>query len=557
MIIGTGLLAGPQLAKSINTLNGVVNVKDFGAVGDGVTDDTAAIQAALNSTATSVYFPTGSYRIANNGITSDPAITSSVANRRIFGDGIITATSQVKRALGITGNNTTVSLHFDGNLNIGTAIYVTADNPVITGCRISNLDGKTTWQGVGVHLNFNGRDTTALVSNNVIRNLQGVGDGISGNGIGMQRAVLVATDQNCTKQVLITGNTIDMVEGEEGDSIVVSAGTASSPLTIPVVISNNTVNLWTRRAVKIAANGVTVTNNTFSNDRTAALDSLQRAVDITGGNDITVQGNVFANCKYQSQIAAFLNAPQTGSNFLISGNSVYGLGAETTSDIFVFRTYGANVNISGNSIICPNYATIAAIDVTETDKVIIANNTVVISGGRWYDFTNITNARLFGNVTNKNERYLQYFDFDADGEHVIDVAGSGRRVTLYNRDTTLSDGELISALACRQNDDSFPNGLHGSIEFRAEGSVGNTGIELCTGSGNNPNISKMQIRSNGNVGIGVTPTSKLHVSGDLTLADATTAASANAGAETLPANPVGFLVVSLNGTSQKIPYYAT
>lgn len=40
------------------------NVLDFGAVGDGVTDDTAAVQAALNQTGT-VYVPKGSYKITS------------------------------------------------------------------------------------------------------------------------------------------------------------------------------------------------------------------------------------------------------------------------------------------------------------------------------------------------------------------------------------------------------------------------------------------------------------------------------------------------------------
>ncbi|NBW16333.1 MAG: hypothetical protein EBR82_50965 [Caulobacteraceae bacterium] len=47
----------------------VVNVQDFGATGDGSTNDTVAIQAAIDSLAATggtVFFPTGTYRIARN-----------------------------------------------------------------------------------------------------------------------------------------------------------------------------------------------------------------------------------------------------------------------------------------------------------------------------------------------------------------------------------------------------------------------------------------------------------------------------------------------------------
>lgn len=45
----------------------VVNIKDFGAVGDGTTDDSAAIQAAINSTNDfiQVYMPPGTYRLSS------------------------------------------------------------------------------------------------------------------------------------------------------------------------------------------------------------------------------------------------------------------------------------------------------------------------------------------------------------------------------------------------------------------------------------------------------------------------------------------------------------
>ena len=71
---GTGAVARSAASK----FGDVVSVKDFGAVGDGVVDDTAAIQAAVNA-ATSVFLPAGSYLC--NGIITLPS------NRTVFGAG--------------------------------------------------------------------------------------------------------------------------------------------------------------------------------------------------------------------------------------------------------------------------------------------------------------------------------------------------------------------------------------------------------------------------------------------------------------------------------------
>ena len=55
---------GAQTRTVENKLQESVSVKDFGAVGDGVADDTAAIQAALNTGGT-VYIPDGAYIISS------------------------------------------------------------------------------------------------------------------------------------------------------------------------------------------------------------------------------------------------------------------------------------------------------------------------------------------------------------------------------------------------------------------------------------------------------------------------------------------------------------
>lgn len=79
-VAGIALPAGArlgQIAPSLSNpatgvMNGVVNVKDRGAKGDGTTDDTRAIQAAIDAAGADnvVYFPTGVY------VTSAPLVVN-------------------------------------------------------------------------------------------------------------------------------------------------------------------------------------------------------------------------------------------------------------------------------------------------------------------------------------------------------------------------------------------------------------------------------------------------------------------------------------------------
>lgn len=61
-----------------------INVLDFGAVGNGTTDDTAAIQAAINSLSSTggiVYLPSGTYKVSSALVMNTTGITLLGANR--------------------------------------------------------------------------------------------------------------------------------------------------------------------------------------------------------------------------------------------------------------------------------------------------------------------------------------------------------------------------------------------------------------------------------------------------------------------------------------------
>jgi hypothetical protein len=94
-LIGVKLVATGSVARTQHDKNAeIISVKDFGAVGDGSTNDTAAVQAAVNAIladstkGSAIYFPQGDYRVDQITVDLSTVVPSGAGKLTIYGDGI-------------------------------------------------------------------------------------------------------------------------------------------------------------------------------------------------------------------------------------------------------------------------------------------------------------------------------------------------------------------------------------------------------------------------------------------------------------------------------------
>jgi hypothetical protein len=215
-----------------------------------------------------------------------------------------------------------------------------------------------------------------------------------------------------------------------------------------------------------------------------------------------------------------------------------------------------NPQIAAGAIVNADVSPTAAIAGTKVNPAFGAQNITVNGANR--SITNTDNFALtFG--TNNTERAR----IDASGNVGIgsaaDAGNTLRYLDVANTNTGSSAGAILRLISSNAT---------GSGTIAADIVKYKTGQLLISNGESDPaayisfNVGpteRLRIESNGNVGIGaVSASSKLEVVGDLTLGSTTTATSATAGTNgDVPAQVVGYLVVKINGTSRKIPYYAT
>jgi polygalacturonase len=267
----------------------VVSVKAFGAKGDGVADDTAAIQAAINAAKASetIYFPSGTYDVSNFIVKNRSGLTFTGEGqksmiRQMTGAGRM-ATFESSRDIVIT------NLAFDANGIIafgGFAMYA------MTNVRIENntfTDGAPKPWGKPDRISFNfgrGAQTSRDIKiiNNTIENLQ--------------------LDFAHSQRVLVDGNVIrrggktagigiyTVRDGSIAEDFQITNNTVIDPIGagFNVGIDAPTDGQCVFRRITLAGNHVIRTNTMGYGIRIGTPDNSKRSV----GNifeDITVKDN--------------------------------------------------------------------------------------------------------------------------------------------------------------------------------------------------------------------------------------------------------------------------
>lgn len=374
---GAGATARTVQAK----LRDTVSVKDFGAVGDGVTDDTAAIQAAINS-GNSLIFPTGTY-LANN-------LTGTTSGQCLRAIGNVTIAKNANGAL-LTHSGSYVEI--DGIQFIGTGY--TGDNVVISGnhprlilCGSYGTPGRAL-KATGSHVQIYGTCSSYSTTDATATGYD-IEIGVSGTATLYHELHGIYTSQSTGGILLIDTGSHSILGGQFG-KLAIQAGTSPAG-----VNGGKAVGARINGNVTVGVSNALFSSNQFSNVSVSILPSVTGTVIDT--TNIFAVGATFTNNSTAFQaIGSFLNS-KTSNNTLTSNAQIYKFGddsslafyaAHPASGAFEFfgRTYATQFALPNNSGFEGRSTTGSLLVLCRVDT---SNN--LLFGGNYGNYTQISGS---------------------------------------------------------------------------------------------------------------------------------------------------------------------
>ena len=385
--VGTGAVASTAQKK----LQESVSVKDFGAVGDGITDDTAAIQAAVTAASIAnargtVLFPAGTYKVKTTAV--DVGAINILSGLTLIGYGatiVVDATSGLKtRTIDVQASGVTIvgmrftpatiqdltNIHLSDGFNDLTVTGCEFVNPQSGGLyidglsnRVSFTENKVTGRGYGILDNSAAGGGGFVFSDNIF-----IGSGSTdGDAIGINATIMPVKD------VVISGNTASNYIGANASS---GFGIALSTCE-GVSITGNTLNGFTRNGIHVetSSKDVTITGNTVFDCGEAGIE-IQGEVSGKQCERVVISGNVVRNCCTAPFSGLGRGGIDCGSNTTGIGYGVYSLVVSgnivtenQTAGIYAYQCEAAI--ISGNKVLNSNGPGIKLI--TPIDSVVQGN----------------------------------------------------------------------------------------------------------------------------------------------------------------------------------------
>jgi hypothetical protein len=164
-----------NVARSVVSVASPISVRSFGAKGDGVTDDTAAIQAALNSGFKEISFPGGVYSL---GVLNATAVTFNVNNREGLN---FVAQGDVKFTFSFANNSTRPvifsfnqcsSVRFDGNFTFTDLVGYNASAFGVKAIQLANDNVNFDFQNVTFSGVLTGIEVAGTADSRSVKNIK-------------------------------------------------------------------------------------------------------------------------------------------------------------------------------------------------------------------------------------------------------------------------------------------------------------------------------------------------------------------------------------------------